>query len=117
MTVWNRRADLVHAAHVAHGAALLLRPAVVAARLDGSGDARVVAVVRVLGARHLLQGLVGLVVPGRVSTMLGAAVDAAHGASMAGLAVLDREHRRGAAASAATALVFGLVGAWAARGR
>ncbi len=117
MTARVRRADLVHTAHVAHGGALLLRPAAVAARIDGAGaDGRTVAVVRVLGARHLLQGLAGLAVPGRTSAVVGAAVDGVHAASMVGLAVLDREHRRGAAVSAGVALGFAVAGGWAGRG-
>ena len=110
------RADLVHAAHAAHGGALLLRPAAVAWRVDGDADGRSVAVVRVLGARHLAQGLAGLVATRRVAALLGAGVDGLHAASMVGLAVLDRRHRRGAAASALVALAFALAGGWAGRG-
>ena len=117
MTGRARRSDLVHAAHVVHGGALLLRSASVAARIDGpQAGGRAVVVARVLGARHLLQGLVGLAVASRASAAVGAVVDGVHAASMVALAVLDREHRRGAAASAGVALAFALAGSWAGRG-
>lgn len=109
------RADLVHTAHVAHGGALLLRPAAVAGRVAGGATDRSVAVVRVLGARHLAQGLAGLVAARRAATLLGAGVDGLHAASMVGLAVLDRRHRPGATASALVAFAFALAGSWAGR--
>jgi hypothetical protein len=110
------RGDLVHAAHVVHGGGLLLRPAAVAGWVDGGADGRSVAVVRVLGARHVTQGLAGLVAARRAAALLGAGVDGLHAASMVGLAVLDRRRWRGAAASALVALVFALAGSWAGRG-
>ena len=112
----SRRPALVHAAHIVHGGALLLRPAALAARVGGvAGDRRAVAVVRVLGARHLAQGSAGLVGSGPSSSRLGAVVDGLHAASMVGLAVLDREHRRAATTSALMALAFALAGRWAGR--
>jgi hypothetical protein len=110
------RADLVHSAHVVHGAVLLLRPAAVAGRVGSTGRDRTVAVVRVLGARHLAQGTVGLVAARRTATRLGAGVDALHAASMVGLAVVDRGHRRAATVSAVVAVGFALAGSWSARG-
>lgn len=104
MTGRSGRADLVHTAHVVHGTALLLRP--------GAASRGTAAVVRVLGARHVLQGLAGFA--GWVPPTLDAAVDGVHAASMVGLALLDREHRRGAAASAVIALTFALGTRWAA---
>jgi hypothetical protein len=117
MTGRSPRADGVHAAHVLYGGALVLRPAPLVARVaGGSAGTRAVAVVRVLGGRHLVQGLAGLAVSRRVSPRLGAAVDGVHAASMIGLALLDREHRRGAAASALVAVAFVLAGGWAGGG-
>lgn len=110
------RADLVHAAHVVHGAALVLRPAAVAGRVGNAGRDRTVAVVRVLGARHLAQGAAGLVAARRTATRLGAGIDGLHATSMVGLAVVDRGHRRAATVSAVVALGFALAGSWAARG-
>jgi glyoxylate carboligase len=107
VTGWSGRADLVHTAHVVHGTALLLCP--------GAASRGTAAVVRVLGARHVLQGLAGFA--GWVPPVLGDAVDGVHAASMVGLALLDRAHRRGAAASAAVALAFTLGARWAAAGR
>ncbi|MFC5138285.1 hypothetical protein ACFPK1_08590 [Actinomycetospora rhizophila] len=118
MTGRSRRADLVHAGHVVHGAALVLCPARVAARADGGADGRSeVAFIRVLGARHALQGLAGLTAPRWMSPTLGGAVDVLHAVSMVGLALLDRDHRRGASAGAAMALAFALADRWAAAGR
>jgi hypothetical protein len=108
------RSDLVHAAHVVHGGALLLRPAAVAARADGGAHGGTVAVVRVLGARHVVQGLAGLAAAGRRAVLLGTAVDGVHAASMVGLAALARSHRRGAGTSALVALGFAVGGWWAA---
>jgi hypothetical protein len=108
------RADLVHSAHVVHGAALLLRPAAVAGRV--AGDVRTAVVVRVLGARHLVQGLAGLLATWRPAALLGAGIDGLHAASMVGLAVVDRGHRRAATVSAVVAVGFALAGSWAARG-
>ena len=105
----------VHAAHVGLGGALLLRPAAVAGWVDDGAEGRSVAVVRVLGARHLAQGLAGLVTARRATALLGVGVDGLHAASMVGLAVRHRRHRRGAAASALVALAFALAGSWAGR--
>lgn len=111
------RADLVHAAHVLHGGVLLARPAAVAARFDGGASGRAVAVVRVLGARHVLQGLAGLAAPRFASPAYGAALDGLHAASMAGLALLDRDRRWGASVGAAVAFAFAFGGRWAAADR
>lgn len=105
MTGRSRRADLVHGAHVVHGTALLmLRP--------GAAGRGTAAVVRVLGARHVLQGLAGL--GGWVRPGMDVAVDGVHAASMVGLALVDRAHRRRAAASAVIAIAFALGARWAA---
>jgi hypothetical protein len=61
--------------------------------------------VRVLGGRLLIQGLVEYTRPRQVVVLVGIAVDAAHAASMVAAAVLLPAYRRTAAASAAEATV------------
>jgi hypothetical protein len=61
--------------------------------------------VRVLGGRLLVQGVVEYVWPRRGVVIAGAAVDTAHGASMLAAAALLPTYRRTAAASAAEAFV------------
>ncbi|MFQ4149254.1 hypothetical protein AAGW05_11220 [Arthrobacter sp. LAPM80] len=70
-------------------------------------DRRVRAVVRILGARHLLQALVIGAAPASWALHLGSGVvDSLHSASMVGLAVADRRHRRAAALDAVVAGLF-----------
>lgn len=115
MTRARGRAAVVNAAHVVSGAALLLRSTATAAGVDGGTAAGgTVAVVRVLGARHLLQGLAGAAAPRWLPPSLGAAVDGVHAVSMVGLALVDRGHRAAAAANAAMAVAFAVAGRWAA---
>lgn len=109
------RADLLHTVHVVHGGALLVHPLAVARRVDPAPDRRAVATVRVLGARHLLQGIAGLVTAPRPTARLGAGIDGIHAASMVGLALVDRRRRRGALLSTVVALAFAFAGSWAAR--
>ena len=77
-------------------------------------DARSVAYARVLGARHLTQGLLTRRVHRPRSLWVGAGVDALHGVSA--LWLMRRcQHRRGPLALNATvAFVFALAGARAA---
>jgi hypothetical protein len=51
-------------------------------------------VLRVLGARHVAQGVVTALFPTRRVLTVGAVVDTLHAASMVGLAVLDSDRRR-----------------------
>jgi hypothetical protein len=92
------------------GLALLAWPAPVLHRLGLQADVRSCVVARVLGCRHLVQATVLLLWPARRVQMVGVAVDVLHGASMAGLAVLDPMRRMAASTSAVDA------GAWAAFG-
>jgi hypothetical protein len=74
-------------------------------------------VVRLLGARVVLQQVAVLAVPTRPLVLLGAAVDALHAASMVATALASPRYRRAAALSAATAsgsAVLGLLTAPAA---
>ncbi|MFZ2174111.1 MAG: hypothetical protein WAW17_08775 [Rhodococcus sp. (in: high G+C Gram-positive bacteria)] len=71
-------------------------------------------VVRVLGARHLLQAAVTTAVPTPAVLRIGAGVDAVHAATMI-VAALDRRRRRAAVAEMLCARGFGAAGLWAAR--
>ncbi|WP_433035417.1 hypothetical protein [Actinomycetospora sp. CA-053990] len=108
------RSGLLHTAHLVHGGTLLLRTDVAVRAGGGAADGRTVTVVRVLGARHVLQGLAGLTAPRWITPRIGLAVDGIHAASMLGLAALDRDHRRGAIGSAVVAAAFALAAWWAA---
>jgi hypothetical protein len=77
---------------------------------------RALAVARVLGARQLLQAaLTRGPAPSAAWLRMGAAVDAAHAASMIGLAAADRTLRRATLADAAAATAFASGGLAAAR--
>lgn len=94
------------------GAALLLAPrAVLAVVARGRAQAPVPAVARVLGARHLVQAAVVRTDRPAGWVLAGAAVDAAHAASMVALAALRPDVRRPAAASALVAGSLALAGA------
>lgn len=68
------------------------------------------AVTRVLGARHLIQGILTSGAPGTAVLALGVKIDLAHVASMLGLATLSRRRRAGLV-EAAIAGVFAVAGA------
>lgn len=73
------------------------------ATLGHRPDGRERAVIRVLGARHLGQ----VVAARRGHDLLGGPVlDGLHAASMVGLALVSRRHRRAALTSAAVAAAF-----------
>ncbi|MHB1777392.1 MAG: hypothetical protein ACYCU7_15590 [Acidimicrobiales bacterium] len=97
---------------LAWAAVLLVAPGRLLRRAGGPGadDRRARGVVRVLGFRHLGQGVLELADrrPGAVGA--GAVVDALHSASMAALAVADRRHRRPAALDGARAGSLAAVG-------
>jgi hypothetical protein len=92
----TRTAVLLQAVRAVYGAALLLVPGrVIRACTGNQAGARTRAVARVLGARHLAQVAVTAGSgPSAESLGLGAAVDIAHAASMAVLALADRRLRR-----------------------
>ncbi|MFV9452720.1 hypothetical protein ACNJ7E_04505 [Rhodococcus sp. NM-2] len=72
------------------------------------------AVLRLLGARHLLQAAVTTAMPTPSVLRYGASVDAAHAASMI-VAALDRRRRRTAIAEMVCASGFTIAGVRAAR--
>jgi hypothetical protein len=76
------------------GLVLLGRPASIAALAAGGGPRPPAGVVRLLGVRFVAQGAAQLRQPAKGTTRLVAAVELAHGASMAGLAVVSPRYRR-----------------------
>jgi hypothetical protein len=86
------------------GIALTVRPAAIARAVTRTGGTVPATwLVRVLGARSLLQGAVTLARPTRDVLAAGSAIDALHAASMLPVVVGLPRHRRAAAASAAVA--------------
>lgn len=98
----------MEATRAAYGLCQLAFPSMIfRLALGHQPDRRVRAVVRILGARHLLQALVVGAAPFSRSLHLGAGVvDSLHSASMVGLAVTDRRRRRAAALDAVIAGLF-----------
>ncbi|BCT74274.1 hypothetical protein SCMU_01160 [Sinomonas cyclohexanicum] len=90
----------------AYGTVELLAPGAVEHLLLGHRpDERARTVIRILGARHLLQALV-TARGGPALHRLGGGVDIVHAVTMAALAGADPKRRRAAAINAAIALVF-----------
>jgi hypothetical protein len=94
------------------GMGLLLRPASVLGR-DASG--RSATVVRVLGARHLLEATIVNVRPTPAISKAGAAVDAIHAVSALAFMAAAPRYRRLALLNAAGATAFALAGVHHAR--
>ena len=94
---------LLPGVRLAYGLALVLAPRTVAGAVGERPDRAVLAVMRLLGVRHLVQAslLARSREPRRVR--LGAGVDGAHGASMLALAAALPRHRTLALASALVA--------------
>lgn len=102
----GRAARLLLAARLGSGLLLATRPSV-GLRLFGSDedDATSRVVVRVLGARHLLQGLAEAS-GGPFERRLGAGVDLLHAVTALGYATVSRAGRSAGRRSAALALSF-----------
>jgi hypothetical protein len=98
------------ALRAAWGAALLISPAAVAAKVTGPPDRRVRAVARLLGARHVLQAAVTSAEPTAAVVVAGVLADALHALSMVAVAAVDRGHRRVALVDAGIAGGFALAG-------
>lgn len=90
----------------AYGLCELLAPDFLSGRLLGDApDGKVRLVIRILGARHLVQALL-TARSGRTAHRVGGSVDALHAASMVALAARNDRYRKSAAVNAALALVF-----------
>ena len=79
--------------------------AVSGAVLGKRPDKHLRVVLRILGARHLVQAALSAKDPRAVHT-LGGTVDLLHAASMLGLGLVDRRRRRAATIDAAVAALF-----------
>jgi hypothetical protein len=96
----------VDAARLATGLTVLARPDL-AVRLTGSyGDRATRRVIRILGARYVLQAVAATGARSRWSTAADAAVDLVHAASMGPVAYLSLRHRRLATTSGVLAVLF-----------
>lgn len=69
------------------------------------------SVTRLLGSRHLIQGILTGGTPSALVLALGVEVDLAHVVSMLGLAVLDQRRWRAGLIDAAVAASFAIAGA------
>lgn len=94
-----------------YGILLLVAPGPVIRVYTGHrADQLTRAIARVLGSRHLVQGLCTAGTPNALVLALGVEVDLAHVASMLGLAVLDRQRRRAGLVDAVAAGCFAIAG-------
>jgi hypothetical protein len=114
-------ADVLVVARACYGWLLACAPRrMLRVATPGPPGPQAVTITRVLGGRHLVQALLTATagsteVPTWVVLAGGAAVDAVHAASMAGLAVMSRPLRRAALTDAAletTLAALGLLAAW-----
>ncbi len=93
------------------GAAMLVRPAAVAGVVSGGASTPPAGVVRVLGARQLVQGVAVVILPDSHLLLTGGSVvDALHAGSMLAAARWWPRYRRPALASAAVAGSSAVVG-------
>lgn len=91
----------------AYGLCLLVAPRLLAGRVMGlSMTPGVVAVIRILGARHLAQALLLLRTRRQLVTDLGATVDVLHALSLLGVGVVTDSPRRAGLSDAAVAASF-----------
>jgi hypothetical protein len=106
MDVPSRRTAL-EIVRITYGATQLILPGQIARWTGGQTDNVSLRVRRVLGARHIAQGLLLM---GHSSRRhhLGAMVDGAHAASMIALAMADRRRRRDAMLNAISTSAFAL---------
>jgi hypothetical protein len=105
------RRRVLPAAQCATGALLLGRPGPVGRALGGVRSAPAQWLVRMLGARLVVQGGAALVRPTRAVLLASAAVDATHATSMFAVAALSPRYRRVALISAAAATASAVVSA------
>jgi hypothetical protein len=106
----NRGATALQAVRLGWAIALLASPDALLSVSGGQAADRSRAVAHLLGARHAVQGVAGLMDWPRTRRP-GIAVDLLHAASALALATLDRRWRRVALGDAAVATGFALAGA------
>ncbi len=101
----------VSAARAAWGVFLIAAPGRALTLGGGHDDRTSRAVLRVLGARHVVQGAVTIAAPTPAVVDAGSVVDLLHGSSAVLFALIDRRQRRYALTEAA------LAAGWAATNR
>ncbi len=93
------------------GAVLLAVPGLVLTSMRGvQVDRRASVVVRILGARHLVQALSSGINPSPEVVAAGIWVDTVHSMTALGLAVADRNRIQGGLADSVVAAAWGLLG-------
>lgn len=98
---------LVSALRLAYGTLLLfLGPRLLAPALERGAHDSSPTVVRVLGARHVVQAVVCAVWPTRAVGRVSVALDGLHAATDVGCALLDRPYRRAASIDLGPAIAF-----------
>lgn len=108
---------LLAGAHLGLSAVLLAQPPAVLRSVVGTQSVPPSWIVRVLGIRTLLQGVVEGSSPRSNVLRVGVFVDVAHAASMLAAALVWPRYRRAALASAGSAGASALAGALLVRGR
>ena len=106
----NRRVLTGPLLRAALGGVLLAFPRTITDALVPDGDEGDRVLVRLLGARHVVQAVVTAARPTPAVLTAGAATDLLHGATALGYAALSPEHRRAALISAGVAFTFGTSG-------
>ena len=101
-----RAARPVDVARFGLGVLALARPDVLITLTDAKPDATTHRVVRILGARYLIQSGGGMLHERPWLPAADATVDLIHAATMLGVAALSGPHRRLALISAGAAVVF-----------
>lgn len=95
----------------AWGAVLLTVPGLVLASIRGvQVDRKAIVVVRILGARHLVQALSSGINPSPEVLAAGVWVDAVHSMTALGLAVVDRNRIQGGVADSLVAASWAVLG-------
>jgi uncharacterized protein YjeT (DUF2065 family) len=104
-------------ARVAWGLLLVTSPRTAARRLtDRNPSELATAILRLLGARHVVQGVVTLVHPTATVVRAGAATDMLHAGTAAAWASWWPDARRPSALDAGIAAAFGVAGVFASSG-
>ena len=110
MTLRSRAAGALPVVRGVANAVLVARPGAVLRAVATPAPRPARWVVRLLGARVVLQQVAVLAVPTRPLVLLGATVDGLHAASMVGTALASPRYRRAAALSAAAASASAVLG-------
>ena len=102
--------NLLEIVRGAYGLCQLVAPRLLAGRVLGTSlTPDSVDVIRVLGARHLVQGLITLNAKSERVRHLGGTVDALHALSMISVGIFSPAHRRSALGNAAVASTFAIL--------